>query len=62
MEVKNNSENRVDLATAIVDSWDLETLCQFAQDRLAEDYKHNSDVFADDWEEWMVDRDEVLDK
>lgn len=50
MTVKNNEENRQELAYEIIDAWDLDTLMQFAIEILQKTWKESDETFHEDWE------------
>jgi len=46
---ENNDENRQKLAEVVVDTWDMDTLVEFAVDKLVEVYKNDDIAFQKDW-------------
>ena len=48
--VENNIENREKLAGEVVDSWDMDTLIDFAKQELMLNYSVSDEDFQRDWE------------
>jgi hypothetical protein len=48
--MKNNEENREELAASIVEGWDLNNVIAAMVRRLVADYEHDDELFQMDWE------------
>lgn len=53
--MKSTEESRERLALAIVDAWDMDTLIQYAVDKLTEYYKTDKKQFDIDYKEFITD-------
>lgn len=49
MPVKHTEENIEKLSRNIVDSWDMDTLLNYAIERLSDFYKKNKEDFYAEW-------------
>ncbi len=50
MSIKHNMENIEKLSKEVVDSWEMDTLLNYAIERLSDFYRENPDDFKDEWE------------
>lgn len=48
---ERTEENILKLASQVLESWDMESLLGYAEDRLQEGYRENEAMFNEDWEE-----------
>jgi hypothetical protein len=44
-----NLDNMEKLTNYVVDSWDMDTLIQYAKDRLMDAYRNDKELFEEDW-------------
>jgi len=49
--VKHNKKNIEELAKAIVEDWDMDTLLIYAVERMEHHFKHNKTDFKREWKE-----------
>ena len=49
---KNNMQNRVELATCVVDTWSLEDLKEYVISQFEADYRMAPDIFEDTWDDY----------
>lgn len=53
-----SEDMRRKVATAVIDSWDMDTLVEYAVEQMAEGYKFNGWAFEMDRKDFLEDSDE----